>query len=355
MLPHLPFTSANLTEIAKWLASNTSVLTVNSGNLLPNPSDPSQAPDPTKPSGSRTIGKAMGTSDNTATIRESNSGVAVNGVLTGLNGVDPTDDPRLPAMCSPSGSTVRRTPAATFDVLVSGGGANPFVSFTVASDVDKQCLKPAGSNFHCVTSSGVTLPQSGTVRLGNYWIETTTTQSMTATCGNQSATDSSVAVPTFRNYQVTSASVGGVGGAIQSPPANDGFVTETTSITFSSIASGGLVLIGLTEQSGSPTYWIGLRQSRWMAARARRAAAPIAVDCARRCGGKAVPDGPRSRRGSPDSGVRSRDRARPRDGDALITLLSGTRGTTVACGWRRYHPLQLQGFVAPTLVRHFLD
>jgi len=77
---------------------------------------------------------------------------------------------------------------------------------------------------------------------------------MTATCGGQSATDSSVAVPTFRNYQVTSASVGGVGGAIQSPPTNDGFVTETTSITFSSIASGGLVLISLTEQSGSPTY-----------------------------------------------------------------------------------------------------
>ena len=254
VLPHMPFTSANLTEIAKWVASNTSVLTVNSGNLLPNPSDPSQAPDPTKPSGSRTIGKAVGTSDNTATIRRSNSGVAVNDVLTGLNGVDPTDESAVSSDAQPFRVNGSTNAGATFDVMVSGGGANPFVSFTVASDVDKQCLKPAGSNFHCVTSSGVTLPQTGTVKLGNYWTETTTTQSMTATCGNQSATDSSVAVPTFRNYQILSASVGGVAGAIQSPPTNDGLVTETTSITFSSIASGGLVLISLTEQSGSPTY-----------------------------------------------------------------------------------------------------
>ena len=177
VLPHMPFTSANLTEIAKWVASNTSVLTVNSGNLLPNPSDPSQAPDPTKPSGSRTIGKAVGTSDNTATIRKSNSGVAVNGVLTGLNGVDPTDESAVASDAQPFRVNGSTNSGATFDVMVSGGGANPFVSFTVASDVDKQCLKPAGSNFHCVTSSGVTLPQTGAVKLGNYWTETTTTQS----------------------------------------------------------------------------------------------------------------------------------------------------------------------------------
>ena len=75
---------------------------------------------------------------------------------------------------------------------------------------------------------------------------------MTATCGGQSATDT-VAVPTFRNFQVTSAAIAGVSGSIQSP-LFDGKTTETTSISFASIPAGGLVLVGLTEQTGSPTY-----------------------------------------------------------------------------------------------------
>jgi len=247
VLPYLPFTAINLTEIAKWLASNSSVLTVNSGNLLPNPSDITQAPDPAQPSGSRTIGKAVGTSDNTATIRVSTSGVAVNGVLTGLNGVDPTDESDVVSDAQPFQVGGTQNSGATFDVRIGVAGANPFVWFSVSTDVDKQCLKPANADYHCVTSSSVPLPQAGAVKVGNYWIETTTSQSVTATCNGQSATDT-LLVPTFRNFAVTSASIGGVGGAIQAA-VNDAHASETTSITFGSIASGALVLIGLTEQS----------------------------------------------------------------------------------------------------------
>jgi hypothetical protein len=244
VLPNLPFTSANLTEIGTWLASNTNVLTVNSGNLL--------ATNPAQPSGSRTIGKAVGASDNTVSARRSNSGLAVNAVLSTLDGVDPTDNSDVAGDSQPFQVSGNSNAGATFDVRVSGGGANPFVWFTVSTDVDKECLKPAGSDHHCVTSSNVPLPQAGSVKVGNYWIETTTNQSITATCSGQSATDT-VAVPTFRNFQVSSASTGGVNGSIATA-ANEGLTTETTTIAFTGIPAGGLVLVGLTEQAGSPTF-----------------------------------------------------------------------------------------------------
>src|SRR4249919_2261211 len=69
VMPHLPFVTANLTEIAKWEASNTAILTINSGNLL--------STTPAQPSGSRTIGKANGGANNLSTVRLSNSGAAV--------------------------------------------------------------------------------------------------------------------------------------------------------------------------------------------------------------------------------------------------------------------------------------
>ena len=245
VLPYLPFTSVNLTEIAKWVGSNPSVLTINSGNLL--------ATDPAQPSGGRTIGKSVGASDNTASMRKSNSGIAVNAVSPTLNGVDPTDDSDVASDKQPFLVGGAANSGGTFDVRVSGGGGNPFVWYTISTDVNQECLKPAGSDNHCVTSSSVTLPQPGSIKVGNYWIETTTSRSVTATCSGQTAT-ATIAVPTFRNFQVTAASIGGVNGAITTPPANDGLTTETTTVGFTSITAGGLILVTLAEQSGSPSY-----------------------------------------------------------------------------------------------------
>ena len=245
VLPNLPFTSANLTEIARWVASSPGVLTVNNGNLL--------ASVPAQPSGSRTIGKAVGNSDVTGSVRMSNSGIAVNAVLPTLNGVDTSDDSDIASDLQPFQVGGSVNSGGTFDVRVSGGGANPFVWFTISTDVEKECLKPAGSDHHCVTSSSVLLPQAGSLKIGNYGAETTTSRSITATCSGQAATDT-VAVPTFRNYEVTAATMNGVNGIIGTPPANEGLTTETTSITFASIPLGGLALVTLAEQAGSPTY-----------------------------------------------------------------------------------------------------
>lgn len=253
VLTHLPFTSVNLTEIAKWFANDPNVLTVNSGNLLPNPADPSQAPDPAAPSGSRTIGKAVGTATDTASMRKSNSGVAVNEVLATLNGVDPGDDTDLASDAQPFQVNGNSNSGPTFDVSVSGGGLNPFVFFSIGSDVDKSCLKPTGSNYHCVTSPGTVLPQAGAIRISNYWLETTTVRPIAAgTCtGQAGAIDADW--PTFRNFEVTAASINGTSGTF-GPPVNDGKYTESTTVSFPAVSANDLVHVTLAEQTGSPSY-----------------------------------------------------------------------------------------------------
>jgi hypothetical protein len=251
-MPYLPFVTANLTEIAKWTASDTAILTVNSGNLLATCAD-GTSPCPQYPSGSRTLGKASGNANNVATMRRSNSGVAVNAVLPiQLGGVDPTDDNDTVTDTQPFTVGSGNNTGPTFDVRVSGGGSNPFVFFTLGSDVNKECLKPANSDNHCVTSVGTVLPQGGSVKVANYWTETTTSQQMTTTCGTRTATDT-VAVPTFHNFAVVSATIGSVNGTIGAP-VNDNKTSEYTVLTFGSIAANDLILVGLAEQTGSPTY-----------------------------------------------------------------------------------------------------
>jgi prepilin-type N-terminal cleavage/methylation domain-containing protein len=247
VMPYLPFTTANLTEIAKWVSDNPSVLTVNSANLL--------STDPTQPSGGRTIGKSNGTGKNETTMRRSNSGVAVSSVLTTLAGVDPEDNGELSAndlLTDKQDFQVGGSASgASFDVRVTGGGANPFVFFTLGTDVNTECLKPAGGDHHCATAPGTVLPLPGAVKFSNYWIETTVSQQLTAVCNGRVATDT-VAVPTFRNYVVTAATVNGVNGTIGAS-VNDNKITESTTVDFGIIAQGALVLATLTEQVGSPT------------------------------------------------------------------------------------------------------
>lgn len=244
VMPYLPFVAANLTEIVRWEQLGTpGILNINSGNLL--------ATDPAQPSGGRTIGIAVGTAENRSSVRRSNSGIAVNQVLANVAGIDPADD------STPHDDTQRfdvlgANAGPAFDVRHTGGGSNPFVYFTLGSDIDRECFKPVGADHHCVTASGTTLPQSGSVRFAAYWIQTTTSQQLSATCAGESAT-ATVAVPTFRNFEVTAATSNGVPGVIAAPSA-DNTQSESTTVSFAAIAAGGLIELTTTEQAGSPTY-----------------------------------------------------------------------------------------------------
>jgi prepilin-type N-terminal cleavage/methylation domain-containing protein len=242
VLPYLPFTTINLTEIATWLAdpAQPGVITVNSSNLL--------ATTPEQPSGGRTIGIGEGTTRNLSSVRASNSGLAVNTVLTTVAGVDPDDNAVL---ADAQAFEVRSSAGPAFGVRVAGGGGSPFVYFTLGTDVDVECLKPAGTDHKCVTATGTTLPQPGSIRLSNYWVETTLSRSVTATCGDRTAT-ATIAVPIFRNYEVTAAAIGALAGTI-APPVNDNRTSESTTIAFGAIGAGDRIDVTLAEQVGSPT------------------------------------------------------------------------------------------------------
>lgn len=244
VMPFLPFVAANLTEIARWEQLGTpGILNINSGNLL--------ATDPAEPSGGRTVGVAVGSAENRSSVRRSSSGIAVNQVLAAVAGIDPSDDSDV-LDDTQRFDVLGQSAGPAFDVRIIGGGSNPFVYFTLGSDIDRECFKPADANHHCVTASGTVLPQSGSVRIAAYWIQTTTELQLSATCGGEAAA-ATVAVPTFKNFEVTAASSDGVAGAIAAS-SSDNTVSETTTVSFAAIAEGGLIELTLTEQTGSPTY-----------------------------------------------------------------------------------------------------
>ncbi len=247
-LSFLPFVTVNLTEIAEWEeVDGPGVLSINSGSLL--------ATDPIQPSGGRTIGQGLGTAGNRSSMRKSNSGVAVNTVMTTLAGVDPDDDSDTLTDTQPF--EVGGVPGGpVFDVRVEGGGDDPNVFFTLGTDVGVECFHPVGAPYHhCVTSPGTTLPQFGTVDVAAYWVEDTVSQPVTATCtrGTESVTvTATLAVPAFHNYAVTAATIGGVDGTINAP-VDDNLPNERTAVMFNAIAPDDVVMLALSEEAGSPT------------------------------------------------------------------------------------------------------
>lgn len=244
VMPYLPFTSANLTEIATWTASDPTVLGVNSGNVL--------ATNPSQPSGGRTIGKKVGTADNTVAARISNSGVAVNSSLSTLGGVDPTDASAITSDLQPFevGGDPGQSTGDEFLVSISGGGANPFVFYVLGTDTG-ECRKQSDGSRPCSTNS--TLPLTGDVRVERYWLEDTVFQVPTSADGKCDAGGVRVTikgkddVPRFTDYSVTAA-IGGVG-PTATVVANPGKAAETTTFTFGSIAAGSTVELTMTAQT----------------------------------------------------------------------------------------------------------
>ncbi|HEY4555795.1 MAG TPA: prepilin-type N-terminal cleavage/methylation domain-containing protein, partial [Lysobacter sp.] len=167
IMPYLPFTSANLTEIARWTSSDDATLMVNSGGRL--------ATNPTEPSGGRSYALKSGTAISTATVRNSNSGLAVSTALT-FEGVDPTDQSAVSTdqQNFTIGGSVSAPTGADFNVMRTGGGTNPFMFFTVGAETG-ECFRLATGGRRCSTGSAA--PLTGTLKVENYWSETTQTRS----------------------------------------------------------------------------------------------------------------------------------------------------------------------------------
>lgn len=264
ILPFLPFTTINLTEIANWLASDPNILTINSGNLL--------ATDPSLPSGGRTVGRAIGTADNEGDIRKSNSGVAVSTAIPAA--VDPTDATELgeDAQTFQVGGTVAT--GDSFDIQVVSGGINPYLFFSLNTNpvVTGECLKPGTGNYRCGTNATLDGTAGGSVRIDNYNSETTvdtayTLAQVSAICtGYDAGYNSSgpatftLAVPTFTNYAVSTASINGTAATSIGAPVLDGkkipdntqatgYRYESTTVAFASVPANAVVNITLQAES----------------------------------------------------------------------------------------------------------
>lgn len=264
ILPKLPFTTINLTELAKWTASDTSIITVNSGSLLTN--------NPTQPSGGRTIGKVNGSSDNTAEVRVSNSGLAVNTSFA-FGGVDPSDNTTLQtdAQNFNVGGTVSPNPTGeSFTVAQTGGGLDPSAFFTIGTDVNVECLGSKAGKV-CDPNAGAS-PWDGSIKVSNYWSVTyaTGTYAVTGTKNNYyigtvkctaenkdgAAGNYQVSYPVFNNYQVSSATVttgsGSITTAMPAPSlSGENTMAEATSIAYTGLATGSTITVGYSLQGSS--------------------------------------------------------------------------------------------------------
>ncbi|WP_213433938.1 MULTISPECIES: prepilin-type N-terminal cleavage/methylation domain-containing protein [Lysobacteraceae] len=252
VLPYLPFTTVNMTEIADWDASDDTVLAVNTGNLL--------SLNPSQPSGGRAYGVKVGTSNNTASVRTSNSGVAVSSIIPAAT--DKLGDEPLVSdlqAYTVGGATTPPT-GDEFYIALSGGGTNPYAFYVIASDTG-ECVKPTSGNRRCSTNSA--LPAAGSIRLEHYWQETTIATAASTVLGSVQCTyngsavtiatngqNANIDVPSFRNYVVTGVT-GGTGASI-GLPVNDTKATETTTISFTALPKNGTITVTLAEQSGSP-------------------------------------------------------------------------------------------------------
>jgi hypothetical protein len=269
VLPFLPFTTINLTEIAKWGRSDGNILNVNSDGAL--------ATDPNQPFGGRTLGIKIGTADTTSKVRHSNSGVAVSTVITGavdLKGdtTELTDKQTF----NVGGSTPSN--GDDFYVNINGGPANYVLWYIFGSDTS-DCQ---GSIHLRQCSTNTTLPQSGDLRLESYSGEESVSTNISSVPGwkcyhnNKLVTvsDTTVMRPVFHNYQISSISNGGSVTNV----SNDGKTTETSTIHFPSINTSmdtyNPILITLSDQvtplpatfasctateindKGTKTYWI---------------------------------------------------------------------------------------------------
>lgn len=249
MLPYLPFTTINATELAFWepqfngVRNNEIIAVATGSSLVYNPLQPTRGRTNAK------AGAANGAkADAVALMSRSNAGVAIadevdpddagaeasdrqefqiEGGGTGVAGQ--TFRVQLVGLPQTADSNTSNDPALTWSNATGAADCN--ASFANKGDKDP-------NNYRCDTYGALGIPT--TIRFANYYREYTASQTMTHTCGTQSVT-AAVDRPTFSNFALSSAVVGGVA-ATSITPANDGMTTEYSEASFAAIPSEGLVV-----------------------------------------------------------------------------------------------------------------
>lgn len=261
ILPYLPFTTINATELSIWRASDTAVLTVNSETDLRKPVG--------TPSGGQTFGRGKGTADNNVKINMSNFGLAATSDPTftinaaTVLGVDAEDAAAI------------GTDKQAFDVGGdNSGGSNanfyflvqdttlpqvPVGKFSVYSPDDTgDCGRQGASGpFTCGTDNPTF--SGGRVTFSNYNYEVTPpsswpVRSITGMCtdskGVTVAVTDTIKVPKFVGYQIMGIVISGSntpGTRVQL--SNDKKMSESDTWQFDTLQPNDTLLVDLKAES----------------------------------------------------------------------------------------------------------
>ena len=275
MLPYLPFSTINVTELAFWLPKKADV----NDDLVDDTTSISVATgsslifDPVQPTRGRTnaLATASGGAEAFAEagIGLSNAGLAVTG------GVDTADLSELTDAqeFTIAGTTTTPGEGDDFSARVSGlpqvldtnTSNDPAIAWSIGTEFDN-CIasiklnnpgKDLDPNDYACNTFG-TLGGAGSLTVANYFRETTVaTESTTifAQChlnGVLTTVEAStVQVPALVNYVVSSATINGVAATAISA-ANDGTRSEATTISFASIPAGATAAITFATQTADP-------------------------------------------------------------------------------------------------------
>lgn len=267
MLPYLPFTTINVTELAFWasekedLSDGEGVITVSTGGSL--------IFDPLLPTRGRTnaVGSATNADEAFSMVEmgSSNSGVAIHSGIDLGDEVALTD--RQKFVVSATGDGV----GDKFSVILSGGDLvqisdtntanDPSVAWATIAPLDSgNCnatvkLNNPGkdsnpNNYVCNTSAALGI--AGSVTVSNYFREyESAPKTLTATCtssGGPVSVTGTIAHPQFDNFQVDTAKVGTVA-ATTMATNSDGKKTESTTATFTSIPKDSIVTLTFVKQA----------------------------------------------------------------------------------------------------------
>ena len=237
ILPALPFTTINLTEMAAWRASDLAVLEINSTKSLTFDVD--------EPFGGRTKGRNGGRANNLSSTRLSNSGVAVSDDIPGavdMNGDEGVFED-VQAFAVGDGNP---NPGSGDTFYIRVTGANPSSpAYTIGSDTGACTWDAVVSAWACGSDS--TLAAAGTIVLAGYNNPVpvpTNLNLITAGCtrvvGDNGTINNvgsvQITLPRLQDFEVVS--VTGGGSASQIPSGTE--ASEITTIGLSAIPEGVL-------------------------------------------------------------------------------------------------------------------
>lgn len=261
LLPYLPFTTINVTELAFWAAKAvlgdadaSSVLSVSTGS--------SQIYDPAEPTRGRVnaTGGNGEEADAEGRMTRSNSGVAVV-----LGGIDPTSD------------AVASTDRQAFEIGTNSGNPggigqaffvrlsglpqltdgitnnDPAVAWQIGTN-ESDCVESIGAgdtnpNDYVCTTSGA-LGVAGAVTVAEYYRVREENKSVTATCvdnqGNPRSATATVTVPVFYDYELTSVTHSGT-----TTVSSDSMLAEQSRVSLPAIAENDVIQIAFASDSPS--------------------------------------------------------------------------------------------------------